>query len=214
MKDFAPIALITSTPTVLVVTPELGVKSVQGADRARQGQARHAVVRLVRRRQLDPSRARAVQVAGRRQDHAHPLHRQPAGGDRPAGRPHSWLFLAGLDGDAARRAPASSWRSRVTDAKRSTIHPRPADHDRSRRAGLRIGAVVRDRRAGRHAAADHRQAAHGGQRGAASPTRCAKALQAQTVAAHRRHAARSSAATWRASSSAGLRSSTPPGSRK
>jgi tripartite-type tricarboxylate transporter receptor subunit TctC len=29
LKDFAPIALITSTPTVLVVTPELGVKSVK-----------------------------------------------------------------------------------------------------------------------------------------------------------------------------------------
>jgi tripartite-type tricarboxylate transporter receptor subunit TctC len=28
-KDFAPIALITSTPTVLAVTPELGIKSVQ-----------------------------------------------------------------------------------------------------------------------------------------------------------------------------------------
>ena len=28
-KDFAPIALITSTPTVLAVTPELGVKSVK-----------------------------------------------------------------------------------------------------------------------------------------------------------------------------------------
>ena len=28
-KDFAPVALITSTPTVLVVTPELGVKSVR-----------------------------------------------------------------------------------------------------------------------------------------------------------------------------------------
>lgn len=29
MKDFAPITLITSTPTVLAVTPELGVKSVK-----------------------------------------------------------------------------------------------------------------------------------------------------------------------------------------
>src|SRR5262249_8298668 len=29
VKDFAPITLITSTPTVLVVTPELGVKSVR-----------------------------------------------------------------------------------------------------------------------------------------------------------------------------------------
>ena len=29
MKDFAPVALITSTPTVLVVSPELGVKSVK-----------------------------------------------------------------------------------------------------------------------------------------------------------------------------------------
>jgi tripartite-type tricarboxylate transporter receptor subunit TctC len=29
MKDFTPITLITSTPTVLVVTPELGVKSVK-----------------------------------------------------------------------------------------------------------------------------------------------------------------------------------------
>ena len=28
-KDFAPVALITSTPTVLAVTPELGVKSVK-----------------------------------------------------------------------------------------------------------------------------------------------------------------------------------------
>ena len=29
IKDFAPVALMTSTPTVLVVTPELGVKSVK-----------------------------------------------------------------------------------------------------------------------------------------------------------------------------------------
>src|SRR3954467_513274 len=29
MKDFAPVTLITSTPTVLVVSPELGVKSVK-----------------------------------------------------------------------------------------------------------------------------------------------------------------------------------------
>ncbi len=29
MKDFAPVALLTSTPTVLVVSPELGVKSVK-----------------------------------------------------------------------------------------------------------------------------------------------------------------------------------------
>ena len=29
MKDFTPITLLTSTPTVLVVTPELGVKSVK-----------------------------------------------------------------------------------------------------------------------------------------------------------------------------------------
>src|SRR5262245_46417057 len=29
LKDFAPIVLMTSTPTVLAVTPELGVKSVQ-----------------------------------------------------------------------------------------------------------------------------------------------------------------------------------------
>ena len=30
IKDFEPITLITSTPTVLVVTPELGIKSVKG----------------------------------------------------------------------------------------------------------------------------------------------------------------------------------------
>ena len=39
IKDFAPITLLTSTPTVLVVTPELGVKERQGADRARQGKS-------------------------------------------------------------------------------------------------------------------------------------------------------------------------------
>ena len=40
IKDFTPITLLTSTPTVLVVTPELGVEERQGPDRARQGQAR------------------------------------------------------------------------------------------------------------------------------------------------------------------------------
>ncbi len=66
MKDFAPITLITSTPTVLVVTPELGVKSVKELTALAKEKPGHAVVRLVRHRQLDASRARAVQVAGRR----------------------------------------------------------------------------------------------------------------------------------------------------
>ena len=64
IKDFTPITLLTSTPTVLVVTPELGVEERQGADRAGQGKAGRDLVRLVGRGELDASRARAVQVAG------------------------------------------------------------------------------------------------------------------------------------------------------
>ena len=51
----------------------------------------------------------------------------------------------------------------VTGAKRSPLLPRPADGRGGGAAGLRGGAALRHRRAGRHAAPDHRQA----QRGAA-----------------------------------------------
>ena len=53
MKDFSPITLITSTPTVLVVTPELGVKTVKELIALAKDEARHDLVRLLRRRQLD-----------------------------------------------------------------------------------------------------------------------------------------------------------------
>ena len=57
IKDFAPIALLTSTPTVLVVTPELGVKSVKELTALAKQKPDTLVVRLLRGRQLDASRA-------------------------------------------------------------------------------------------------------------------------------------------------------------
>ena len=71
----------------------------------------------------------------------------------------------------------------VTDAKRSAFFPEPSDHDRGRRAGLRVGAVVRHLRARRHAAADHRQAVAARPTRRSSRTRSSKSLNAQTVAA-------------------------------
>ena len=66
----------------------------QGAGRARQGQARYDLVRLLRRGELHAPRARAAQVAGAGEDHARSLYRQPAGRHRSARRPHPRLFLA------------------------------------------------------------------------------------------------------------------------
>ena len=57
MKDFAPIALMTSTPTVLTVIPGFGVKSVKELTALAKEKPGHAVVRLRRHRRFDPSRA-------------------------------------------------------------------------------------------------------------------------------------------------------------
>ena len=54
----------------------------------------------------------------------------------------------------------------VGGKKRSTVLPDVPTDRRSRRAGLRGRQLVGHRRAGRHAAADHRQAARGADRGA------------------------------------------------
>ena len=62
IKAFAPVAILASGPNVLVVNPELPVTFGEGADRARQGEARTAAICVRRRRQLPASRRRAVQA--------------------------------------------------------------------------------------------------------------------------------------------------------
>ena len=53
-KDFEPITLINTTPLVVVVNPERAGEIGEGADRARQGEARRAQFRLVGQRRLQP----------------------------------------------------------------------------------------------------------------------------------------------------------------
>ena len=165
MKDFTPITLITSTPTVLVVTPELGVKSVKELTALAKakpdtlsfgssgtGSSTHLALELYK--SLANVKITHVPYTGSPQVVT----------DLLANRIHGYFSPAStVSGHvAAGKLVALA----VTDAKRSMFFPEPSDHDRGRRAGLRVGAVVRHRRARGHAAADHRQAVAGGQRGA------------------------------------------------
>src|SRR5260370_16674973 len=102
VKDFAPIALVSTTPMLLVAHPSVGGREErQGADRARQGKARRAVVRLLRGRDRHASLGRAAQGAHRHQDRARSLRRKRPGGDRSASRAHPYAVLAGVDRDPA-----------------------------------------------------------------------------------------------------------------
>src|SRR6266849_3231447 len=122
-----------------------------------ESQSRQAELRLQRQRQLGAARRRALRIDGRRADGARSLQGARAGAGRSPerrstvdvqqhGRDHSPY----QDGQAARAgghgkealAPAAGG----ADARR--IGP----------ARLRSGILVRDPRAGRHAAADRRQA--------------------------------------------------------
>ena len=170
-KDFAPVGLIgTSQLIVAGATPASPAQDHPGADRARQEGSRQAQLCLGRRRQRHPSRRRAVSsYDGRRQAHPRALPAAPA----PAltdliGGHVSDLFLV----DAARRsASCKDGKVRalaVTGPKRSPIFPDLPTVAEAALPGLRGGAALRHRRAGRHAEADHRQA----QRGAARGGRC------------------------------------------
>ena len=72
-KDFAPVALVTHYPFVLVVNASLPVHSVRGADPIGQGATRPAALRLARRRLLATPLYRAVQEHGRHRGRSHSL---------------------------------------------------------------------------------------------------------------------------------------------
>ena len=78
-KSFAPIGLVAAGPVALMVHPSRAGDVGEGADRARQGEARRAQLRDRRRRQLPAPRERAVQAADRRQHRAHPVQGRRAG---------------------------------------------------------------------------------------------------------------------------------------
>ena len=130
----------------------------QGADRARQGQARRPALCLDRRRApRRNARGRVVRHPCRRQDGAHTLSGEPAGRDRPDRRPHRRDLLARPDCDRAGRGrQAHGARDRGCHAGERGA--RPAHHGGSRHAGFRHQHLVRPDGAGRLAAGDRRQA--------------------------------------------------------
>ena len=150
IKAFTPVAILARGPNVLVVNPTLPVQFGEGADRARQGEARRAAICLGRRRQLPASRRRAVQARGRRRHPARAVQGRRPGDDRRDRRPHQDdVQLAGAD-HAAHPARASCARSAPAGEAQSGA-ARRADDRGGRRARLRGGQLVGHRGAGRHA---------------------------------------------------------------
>ena len=86
-KDFAPIALIATVPTVLVVHPSTGARQRERADRAREVEARPVELRLLGRRDHAASGGCAVEREGRGRARARALSGELARGHRSlAGR--------------------------------------------------------------------------------------------------------------------------------
>ena len=56
LRDFVPVATLVRFPGMLAVHPSVPAHDRRRADRARQGEARRAHLRLGRRRQFQPSR--------------------------------------------------------------------------------------------------------------------------------------------------------------
>ena len=201
MKDFAPITLITSTPTVLVVTPELGVKSVKeliALAKAKPGTISFGSSGVGSSTHLALELFKSLA-------HVNITHIPYTGSpqvvtDLLAGRIHGYFSPASTVVGACPGRQAD--RARRHRSQAQLVLSRSSDHDRSRRAGLRIGAVVRHRGAGGHAAADHRQAVESRQRGV-------EVGRGRQIAAARRRSKRSaarrtnSASIWRPSRSAG-----------
>ena len=87
-KDFAPIALATLTPNILVVKPALGVSNVKELIALAKGKAGPTQFRHLGLWHLAAFDRRIVQHHGRHQDRVGALSRQCAGADRSARRPH------------------------------------------------------------------------------------------------------------------------------
>ena len=164
MKDFTPVALITSTPTVLVVTPELGVKSVKeliALAKAKPGtlsfgssgvgSSTHLALELFK--SLADVKITHMPYTGSPQVVT----------DLLASRIHGYFSPAStVSGHVAAGKLVALGRHR-RQAQR--VLPEPPTMIEAGVPDCEVGAVVRHRGARRHAAADHRQAV------AAPPTR-------------------------------------------
>jgi hypothetical protein len=86
IKDFAPIALVSSQPLVLVVGGPIALQIAQGRGRRGEGEAGCAQHGLGGQRHHRPYRRRALPAARGRQVRAHSLQGRGTGRDRPHGR--------------------------------------------------------------------------------------------------------------------------------
>ena len=187
MKDFEPITLITSTPTVLVVSPQLGVKSVKeliALAKAKPdsiafgssgvGSSTHLALELFNAK------------AGVKIRHIPYTGSPQVVTDLLAGRIQGYFSPASTVMGHVRAGKLVALGT--TDATRGSVIPDLPTMIEFGRSGLRLGAVVRPGRARRHAEADHRQACEGRQRGAAIGRR-AQIAQGADRGGPRRHAA-------------------------
>ena len=188
MKDFAPVTLITSTPTVLAVIPDLGVKSVKELTALAKekpdtlsfgtsgtGSSTHLALELYK--SLAKVKITHVPYTGSPQVIT----------DMLAGRIQGYFSPASTV--AGHVAAGKLVALAVTDAKRSVFFP---DLPTMVEAGVpdcEFGAVVRHLRARRHAPADHRQAFARGQRGA-QVGRGDESVERADRRGHGRHAGR------------------------
>ena len=170
------------------------------ADRAREGEARAADLRLVRRRQQRASRRRAVQDHGGRRPAARSLQGRPAGDRRPARRAgvhlHPGAALGGAAGQGGPPAPAGGHERAplLGDAGH-------ADDRGIRAARFRSEQLVRPDGARGHAARDRGAPERGDREGAAGAggagtARCARLRNPVEHAAGIHRAAQGETEKW------------------
>ena len=169
----------------------------EGADRARQVEARRTHLCLDRHRQRAAHVRRAVHAEHRRPSSCTCPTREPAGGDRPARRPRPGDVLAGDRRDLAGEVRPAQGAGELD--RQARVGPAGgADHDRGRHAGLRHLDLVRAVGARGHAARGDREAVACGA-GGAEIARGDRGLGSAGRRSDARQCARISRATWRAS---------------
>ena len=157
VKDFAPIVRVAAVPTILVANPSLGVSNLKeliALAKEKPGQifyassgvgtTTHVAVELIN------------MTAGIKLVHV-PYPGSAQALDRRRDRPRAIVDRAGVGGDPAGRRRQAQGHRRDHGATRQH-RARRADHGGSGPARLRPRPVVRPDGAGRHAAADRRQA--------------------------------------------------------